>query len=187
MHLRQKAYYDTNRRETQYEEGDLVLIYKPFRKVGKSEKLLHRWLGPYLVLRRLSDLNYEVRKLRRSSDKTEVVHVVNIKKFNVPTLSPTQDPPDEPSEQDTQTETTKRKPGRPRKSIAPAPEPDTATAEPISPPVTQPEEQPMTSPQQRPSRTRHLPKRYDVLSLYLLATLLGHVRSDAPSSEGVYF
>ena len=45
----------------------------------------------------------------------------------------------------------------------------------------------MTSPQQRPSRTRRLPKRYDVLSLYLLATLLGHVRSDFLSSEGVYF
>ena len=53
VHLRQKAYYDANRRETQYGEGDLVLIYKPFRKVGKSEKLLHRWLGPYLVVRRL--------------------------------------------------------------------------------------------------------------------------------------
>ena len=71
--------------------------------------------------------------------------------------------------------------------IAPASEPDTATAEPTSPPITQPEEQPMTSPQQRPSRTRRLPKRYDVLSLYLLATLLGHVRSDFLSSEGVYF
>ena len=81
VHLRQKAYYDTNRREAQYEEGDLVLIYKPFRKVGKSEKLLHRWLGPYLVAGRLSELNYEVRKLRRPSDKTEVVHVVNKKKF----------------------------------------------------------------------------------------------------------
>ena len=27
VHLRQKAYYDANHRETQYEEGDLVLIY----------------------------------------------------------------------------------------------------------------------------------------------------------------
>ena len=70
VHLRQKAYYDANRRETQYGEGDLVLIYKPFRKVGKSEKLLHRWLG-------------KVKKFRGSSDKTEIEHVVNIKKFNV--------------------------------------------------------------------------------------------------------
>ena len=89
VHLRQKAYYDANRRETQYEKGDLVLIYKPFRKVGKSEKLLHRWLGPYLVAGRLSELNYEVRKLRRSSDKTEVEYVVKIKKFKLLTLSPT--------------------------------------------------------------------------------------------------
>ena len=176
VHLRQKAYYDANRRETQYGEGDLVLIYKPYRKVGKSKKLLHRWLGPYLVVRRLSDLNYEVKKFRGSSDKTEIAHVVNIKKFNVRSLSPTQDPPDEPSEQDTRTDTTKRKPGRPRKLIAPASEPDTATAEPTSPPITQPEEQPVTSPQQRPSRTRRLPKRYDVLSLYLLTTLLGRYR-----------
>ena len=75
----------------------------------------------------------------------------------MPTLTPTRDPPDEPSEQGTRTKTTKRKPS-PGKSIAPDPEPDTATAKRISPPITQPEDQPMMSPQQRPFRTRRLPK-----------------------------
>ncbi|KZS21838.1 Uncharacterized protein APZ42_011159 [Daphnia magna] len=39
---------------------DLVLVYKPFRKVGKSEKLLHRWLGPFKVLRKTTLVNYEL-------------------------------------------------------------------------------------------------------------------------------
>ena len=142
--------------------------------------------GPYLVVRRLSDLNYEVKMPRGSSDKTEKVHVVNIKKFNMPILNPTRDPPYEPSKQDTRTETTKHKLGRPWKLIAPAPEPHTTTAEPMSPPISQPEEQPIMSPQKRRSMTRRKPKRYNVLLLYLVTTFLGHVRSDFPLTEGVY-
>ena len=53
----QKKRYDEGRRELQFEVGDLVLIYKPIRKIGKSEKLLHRWLGPYVVINKLSAIN----------------------------------------------------------------------------------------------------------------------------------
>ena len=44
---RQKRYYDKNRREAEvYEEGKQVLVYRPTRKVGRAEKLLHRRHGP---------------------------------------------------------------------------------------------------------------------------------------------
>ncbi len=54
-------------------------MYKPFRKVGQSEKLLQRWLGPYVVVRRELALNYEVKKPR--SKQKELAHVVRIKRF----------------------------------------------------------------------------------------------------------
>ena len=84
IHLRQKARYDEQRREAQYAENDLVLVYKPFRKIGKSEKLLHRWLGPYKIIRRTSDLNYEVQKVKSRNNVTDIVHVTNLKPFNPP-------------------------------------------------------------------------------------------------------
>ena len=67
VHLRQKAQYDKGRRHQKFKVGTSVLIYKPVRKVGKSEKLLHRWLGPYEVIRRITDLNYEINFTMKST------------------------------------------------------------------------------------------------------------------------
>ena len=84
IHLRQKSRYDEQRREAQYAENDFVLVYKPLRKIRKSEKLLHRWLGPYKIIRRTSDLNYEVQKVKSRNNVTDIVHVMNLKPFNPP-------------------------------------------------------------------------------------------------------
>ena len=77
---RDKKQYDEKHREQQFEAGDLVLVYKPFRKVGKAEKLLHRWLGPFRVVRRTTPVNYEVINLS-GKGKTDIVHVVSMKPF----------------------------------------------------------------------------------------------------------
>ena len=45
-HVKQNDDYDKDRKNSVFFPGDLVLIYKPIRKVGRSEKLLHRWMGP---------------------------------------------------------------------------------------------------------------------------------------------
>ncbi len=75
-----KRHYDQKRREADiYEKGQLVLVYRPTRQVGKAEKLLHRWQGPYTVVRRLTPLNYEVQLPVKK--KTEVVHVERLKRF----------------------------------------------------------------------------------------------------------
>jgi hypothetical protein len=77
---RQKRYYDKNRREAEvYEEGKQVLVYRPTRKVGRAEKVLHRWHGPYVVIRQITPLNYEVQL--PGVRKSEVVHVKWMKKF----------------------------------------------------------------------------------------------------------
>ena len=84
VHLQQKADYDKKRRDASFSEGELVLIYKPIRKVGRSEKLLHQWLGPYQIIRQTSDLNYEVKLHKGKSDKSDIVHKVNMKPFYPP-------------------------------------------------------------------------------------------------------
>ncbi|KAK4017291.1 hypothetical protein OUZ56_032238 [Daphnia magna] len=58
---KQKDAYDAERRvATDFKVGDEVLVYEPFRKIGRSEKLLHRWRGFYVVVRETSSLNYEL-------------------------------------------------------------------------------------------------------------------------------
>ena len=78
-----KARYDATRIEKKFKKGDLVLLYKPFRKVGAVEKYLHRWLGPYVVENVLSDVNYEVKLASNSKKKSEIAHVERLKKFHV--------------------------------------------------------------------------------------------------------
>jgi hypothetical protein len=59
-----------------------VLFYKPFRAVGKVEKLLHRWLGPYVVVTELSEVNYEIRLASGEKKSSEIAHVERLKKFH---------------------------------------------------------------------------------------------------------
>jgi hypothetical protein len=59
--LKQAERYDSIHRDFIFRKDDLVLVYKPIRKKGRSQKLLHRWLGSYIVLRKTTSVNYEVR------------------------------------------------------------------------------------------------------------------------------
>ncbi|KAM7313608.1 Transposon Ty3-I Gag-Pol polyprotein [Ixodes scapularis] len=52
--------YNLRRRDVHFQPGDRVWVWTPIRRRGLSEKLLKRYFGPYKVLRRLGDLNYEV-------------------------------------------------------------------------------------------------------------------------------
>jgi len=78
---KQKLRYDKKHRPQDFKAGDLVLIYRPFRKVGCSEKLLHRWLGPRKVIRQTTPVNYEVQSIS-GRGKTDIVHVVSMKPFH---------------------------------------------------------------------------------------------------------
>ena len=75
VHTASKARYDDNRIEKKFTVGDLVLFYKPFRAVGKVEKLLHRWLGPYVVIAELSEVNYEIRLASGKKKSSEIQRV----------------------------------------------------------------------------------------------------------------
>ncbi|KAM7298103.1 Transposon Ty3-I Gag-Pol polyprotein [Ixodes scapularis] len=51
--------YNLRRRDVHFQPGDRVWVWTPIRRRGLSEKLLKRYFGPYKVLRRLGELNYE--------------------------------------------------------------------------------------------------------------------------------
>lgn len=79
--------YDLKHRMVSYAPGDLVWVYTPVRKVGLSEKLLRRYFGPYQVLRRLSDVTYEVQDFDPASRRRkprDVVHVMRMKPYHDP-------------------------------------------------------------------------------------------------------
>ncbi len=56
--------------------GDQVWLYNQKGEIGKSRKLIRRWLGPYIVVEQKSPVNYLIEK----DDKRQVVHVNRLKK-----------------------------------------------------------------------------------------------------------
>ena len=81
IQYKQKTRYDRRRRSVNFAVGDLVLICRPIRKKGRSTKFLHRYFGPYKIVRRVSDLNYIVEPLRGRQKKQDCVHVSHLKPF----------------------------------------------------------------------------------------------------------
>lgn len=77
--------YNLRRRNVAYHPGDRVWVWTPIRRPGLSEKLLSRYFGPYKVLRRVSDLTYEVfpdgAVSSRRQLRPETVHVVRLKPY----------------------------------------------------------------------------------------------------------
>ena len=68
-----------------YNVGDQVLLRTPIRQPGKCEKLLKKFSGPYRILRRLSDTNYEVVPVSPPRDhrsrSQDIVHVARMKPY----------------------------------------------------------------------------------------------------------
>lgn len=92
VHIRQQQCtdairYNLHHRQVTYEPGDQVWVWTPIRRRGLSEKLLSKYFGPYRVLRRVSDVNYEVipdedlSSPKRRLPRPEIVHVVRLKPY----------------------------------------------------------------------------------------------------------
>ena len=81
----QKRLYDSHHRYVRFSPGSLVLLWLPSRRVGLSEKLLPRYVGPYRVLRQVTDVTYEISPLTPKplspSPATETVHVSRLKPY----------------------------------------------------------------------------------------------------------
>ena len=56
----------------------MVWLYSPVVAKGKSKKLHHPWLGPYRIIKKLSDLTYRVQHHLNMKKRT-VVHFDRLK------------------------------------------------------------------------------------------------------------
>ena len=81
-----KIRYDARHRPVIYQPGDKVMVYTPRRKVGRSEKLLHFYYGPYVVINRCGLNTYRVRE-DNNSGRSDIVHVTRMKPYRERPLS----------------------------------------------------------------------------------------------------
>ena len=76
---RQKKNYDRKSTTVKFEEGTFVWLRKRTREKGLTPKLQPRWLGPYLIVTRMSDVTFRVQLTPRSHPI--VVHADRMKKY----------------------------------------------------------------------------------------------------------
>lgn len=87
-----KRAYDSKRRDAVFYPGDLVYLWTPSRSKGKTTKLLHRYHGPFRLLRKVSENNWEV--IDRTGRKRDVVNAERLKHYH-PRLASDEDADDE--------------------------------------------------------------------------------------------
>lgn len=74
---KQQRYYDKNANSLAYDIGSLVLRWYP--PSGK-QKLGLGWTGPYEIIRKISEITYEIKDCKTL--KTKIVHVDHLKQFS---------------------------------------------------------------------------------------------------------
>lgn len=77
---RQKRYYDTKFKSRDYQVDGLVFRWYPLEA---NQKLGLGWIGPYKVIRKISDITYEIE--RCADNKRKIVHVDHLKPVVLPT------------------------------------------------------------------------------------------------------
>ena len=83
--VKRKAYYDANVRARHFQEGDRVWYFYPRQYTRRSKKWSFAYVGPYTVLKKISDLTYQIQKSRKV--KPIIVHVDKLKRCTEPTAA----------------------------------------------------------------------------------------------------
>jgi hypothetical protein len=78
----EKYYYDRTSRAASYAVGDKVLLLDTATKPGQLTKFKKRWKGPFIVMSKLSDLNYQIKPYDRRG-KRIIVHQNRLKTYFV--------------------------------------------------------------------------------------------------------
>ena len=76
-HARRKRLYDQRSQDTKFHTGELVWLFVPAVKTGRTRKLASLWRGPYTVLDKVSAVTYRIQLI--GSCKTLVVHQNRLK------------------------------------------------------------------------------------------------------------
>jgi ribosomal protein L21E len=81
---RQKRYVDTRRRLLEFKEGDHVYLkvspIRGMRRFKVKGKLSPRFIGPFLILKRVGEVAYQLELLDHLADVHDVFHVSQLKK-----------------------------------------------------------------------------------------------------------
>jgi hypothetical protein len=81
---RQKSYADTQRRLLEFNEGDHVYLkvspIRGMRRFKVKGKLSLRFIGPFLILKRVGDFAYQLELPDHLADVHDVFHVSHLKK-----------------------------------------------------------------------------------------------------------
>lgn len=73
-----------NHRHLEFSTGDQDKVFTPVCKVVRSEKLLLKWFGPYYIVKKIGEVNYEIRKEPSNNCKKDIVHVSRVLPYNDP-------------------------------------------------------------------------------------------------------
>ncbi|OXA48778.1 Transposon Tf2-9 polyprotein [Folsomia candida] len=85
-----KFYYDKKRKHIEFPIGSQVLCRKYIQKKGLAAKLMQYWFGPYMIKRKLSDVNYIISATMSNGRViTETAHVEKLKLCNSRTTDET--------------------------------------------------------------------------------------------------
>ncbi len=76
---RQKRNYDKKAESKSYQVGSFVWLHNEVRRRGMCPKLQFKWEGPYLVLKKLSDVVYRIQRTQQA--KPKVVHIDRLKAY----------------------------------------------------------------------------------------------------------
>ncbi|KAK3084183.1 hypothetical protein FSP39_009670 [Pinctada imbricata] len=76
---RQKRNYDRIVRELNYDIGDLVRRSQPKIAKGTKQKLSQIWTGPWIIVKRLSEVLYQIKHSKNS--KPVIIHADNLKPY----------------------------------------------------------------------------------------------------------
>jgi hypothetical protein len=82
----QEKKFNIRRRNVHYPNGTKVMLYTPKRAIGKYRKFLHRYTGPYLVEKHLSNLVVRIQNIKIPNQKPKIVNVDRLKLWHEPLI-----------------------------------------------------------------------------------------------------
>ena len=85
---RMKSRYDRTANPLDFKPGDLVWIYFPQIKVGGSRKFFNNYSGPYILLKKNNNVNFEVAHAHNNEKLKNQIHVNRMKKFTHRYITP---------------------------------------------------------------------------------------------------
>lgn len=78
--LKNKRRMDANLSRPTFKEGDLVLVERPTHVRGASTKLSYTYIGPYRIVKKLSDISYVIANVRGRANNS-VIHAWHLRAF----------------------------------------------------------------------------------------------------------